>query len=218
LLVAVLHFAIAMNGIPALSRRTLRQEKSYALQNILFRGEPKIAVAILTNHVETSKVIEFRKRLGAIKGSFKNSPLGVIRKVVSGTSFSSLEPLLAGKVSLMISHDPVGAAKLALEFNKKYPQQFLVLGGCYEGNPLNQSMLKQISELPEDPQARRVQQFSALCNMIQSPTVGFYRSLDSYSKKWVGGMLRVKQHIEEQEKKAAAPATDAAAPAATTSA
>jgi hypothetical protein len=141
-----------------------------------------------------------------------------------------VQPLLAGKVTLLISPQPVLAAKLALEFAKKYPQQFVLLGGCYEGNPLNQAMiqvcrfsclmlhicmfiyrycLQSISELPEDKTERNMKQFGQLVSLIRNPTFHLYRSLQSHANKWVGGMLRIKQHIEEKEK-AAAPAAPAA--------
>ena len=71
--------------------------------------------------------------------------------------------------------------------------------------------------MPEDKTARDTKHFGQLLSLMRNPAFHLYRSLQSYSNKWVGGMLRVKQHIAEQEQKAgvvaAAPAAVAAAAA-----
>ena len=51
-----------------------------------------IALAVLLNHVDTAKVIEFRKRLTPLAGSqFRFTPLSVVRRVVEGTKFAPLQ-------------------------------------------------------------------------------------------------------------------------------
>jgi hypothetical protein len=65
--------------------------------------------------------------------------------------------------------------------------------------------------MPEDKTARDTKHFGQLLSLMRNPAFHLYRSLQSYSNKWVGGMLRVKQHIAEQEQKAG---TAASAPAA----
>jgi ribosomal protein L10 len=202
----------------ALSRRTLRHEQAISLANTLFVGKPKFVLAVLADHIPTAKLLEMKKALSVLPGaSFRTFPHSVARHVIADTKFAPLTPLLSGKVRLLVTDHPVATAKTALELAKKYPTQFILLGGCYEGTPLNQALIKTISELPADDTARVQQQFGQIVGLMRNPAFHMYRSLSQHKEKLGYGLLRVKQLKEKEEKAAAAaPVAAAAGPAAAT--
>ena len=198
----------------AVSSKTLRHEKALALANTLFFGAPKFVLAVNFEHVSSAKVIEIQKALTAgLKGSpfsFRGVPHSVARRVVTGTPFAPLLPLLGGKVRLLVTTAPVATAQVAAALAQKYPSQFMVLGGCYAGSPLNQAMLKSIAALPADDTERVRLQFGQLLGLMRNPAFHLYRSLQSHSLQLGAGLHQIKL-LKEKEAKASAtaPATPA---------
>jgi ribosomal protein L10 len=198
----------------ALSRRTLRHEQAIALANTLFVGKPKFVLAVLADHIPTARLLEIKKALTVLPGaSFRTFPHSVARHLIADTKFAPLAPLLSGKVRLLVTDHPVATAKTAMELAKKYPTQFILLGGCYEGTPLNQALIKTISELPVDDTARVQQQFGQVVALMRNPAFHLYRSLSQHKEKLGYGLLRVKQLKEKEAKAAEAPPAAAAAAA-----
>ncbi len=120
--------------------------------------------------------------------------------------------LLSGKVRLLVTDTPVATAKMALDLAKAHGPQFVVLGGCYEGAPLNQALIKQIASLPVDDAARVVQQFGALVTLMRNSSFMLARSLASHKQKLNSGLFQVKLLKEKEDK--ASVASSAPAPAA----
>lgn len=81
---------------------------------------------------------------------------------------------LKGPTAVVVTQDPIGAAKLLSDFAKENDQKPTVKGGVYEGAPIDEAMVKKLATLPTRDEA-----LSILVGTFNSVLMMFALALDA---------------------------------------
>jgi len=104
---------------------------------------------------------EFRKA-GCGYRVFKNT---MVKLAIQGTDMEVMSEHLAGPTAVMWSSEsPADAAKIAVKYAKDN-KNFVIKGGYFEGESLDQAGVSQLSKMPDKPQC----QASLLMTFIAAP-------------------------------------------------
>src|SRR5207249_1006576 len=98
---------------------------------------------------------------------------------------------LRGPTGLVMSKDPVAAAKVLTDFAKENEQRPTVKGGLFEGRPLD---AKQVSKLASMPS--REQMLAELGASMQAPIAAFGMAMNSLLTMFVGAVDALKAQRE----------------------
>jgi large subunit ribosomal protein L10 len=98
---------------------------------------------------------------------------------------------LRGPTGLVVTKDPVTAAKLLSDFAKENDQKPAVKGGMLEGRALNVAQVKQLASMPS-----REQMLAELGAGLQSPMAAFVGALSGMFYMMVGALEALKQQRE----------------------
>ena len=154
--------------------------------------------------LDITQVNELRKRLKGIGCELSFVQCRLAKIAIKNTKFAALTPLLnGGQNSIVFSTSPVHLVKAILEHTKLFPNDFVVMGGSFEGSPVNQARLLEISELELDEKKRMEVSMKRLAALIQAPMVQLYRTLDNTAKKLPFALLSVREQLEKREKESA---------------
>lgn len=143
---------------------------------------------------------ELRKQLKPIGAKMMMVKTSLAKLAAENTSFESLIPLFSGPCNLVVSDSPVELAKIVSKYCKDHPNDFVLMGGCYDGISLNQSLIATLLEMESDEKMRLEANMRQLANIMQGPTMTLYQSLDLNSKKWLG-LLQFRDMLKEKEMK-----------------
>lgn len=98
---------------------------------------------------------------------------------------------LRGPTGVVLSKDPVVAAKLLTDFAKENEQKPVVKGGLLEGQPVDEAQVKKLATLPP-----REQMLAELGAGLQAPLAGFLGALSALLQNFVGALEGLKQQRE----------------------
>ena len=98
---------------------------------------------------------------------------------------------LRGPTGVVLSSDPVVAAKLLTDFAKENEQKPVVKGGLLEGQPVDEAQVKKLATLPP-----REQMLAELGAGLQAPLAGFLGALSALLQNFVGALEGLKQQRE----------------------
>lgn len=98
---------------------------------------------------------------------------------------------LRGPTGVIISNDPVGAAKLLTDFAKENDQRPSVKGGLFEGRPLDAAQVKQMASMPS-----REQMLADLGASLQYPMAGFLGAMNGLMGMFAGALEALKTQRE----------------------
>lgn len=98
---------------------------------------------------------------------------------------------LRGPTGVVLSRDPVVAAKLLTDFAKENEQKPVVKGGLLEGQPVDEAQVKKLATLPP-----REQMLAELGAGLQAPLAGFLGALSALLQNFVGALEGLKQQRE----------------------
>ena len=98
---------------------------------------------------------------------------------------------LRGPTGVVLSSDPVVAAKLLTDFAKENEQKPVVKGGLLEGQPVDEAQVKKLATLPP-----RDQMLAELGAGLQAPLAGFLGALSALLQNFVGALEGLKQQRE----------------------
>lgn len=90
---------------------------------------------------------EIRRQMRARGARLRVAKNTLARLAVADTPFQGLAGLLKGPTALAYSKDPVGAAKVAVEFAKKN-DKFVILGGALGAETLDARGVENLAKLP----------------------------------------------------------------------
>ena len=90
---------------------------------------------------------------------------------------------LRGPTGLVVSTDPVAAAKVLSDFAKENDQRPAVKGGLLEGKSLSTAQVKQLASMPS-----REQMLAELGAGLQSPMAAFVGALNGMMYMFVGAL------------------------------
>lgn len=90
---------------------------------------------------------------------------------------------LRGPTGVVVTNDPVGAAKLLTDFAKENDQRPAVKGGLFEGRPLDAAQVKQMASMPS-----REQMLADLGASLQYPMAGFLGAMNGLLSMFAGAL------------------------------
>ena len=98
---------------------------------------------------------------------------------------------LRGPTGLVMSKDPVAAAKVLTDFAKENDQRPTVKGGIFEGRPLDAKQVGKLASMPS-----REQMLSELGASMQAPMAAFATAMNSLLSMFAGAVDALKTQRE----------------------
>jgi large subunit ribosomal protein L10 len=98
---------------------------------------------------------------------------------------------LRGPTGVVVSRDPVGAAKLLTDFAKENEQKPAVKGGLLDGVVIDEAQIKQLASMPS-----REQMLAELGAGLMSPMAAFVGALNGLMYMMVGALEALKAQRE----------------------
>ena len=186
------------SGNPNRINRLLKSqaEKSYAgLSNLIM---------VSNKGLNSEATCELRSGLRA-----KGVRMHVVRNRLTMRAFWDMglkeaEKLFSGPTAIIEAEDPVVAAKLAVEFCKKFEGKVVVIGGLVEGKILSAKEVLELAKSKSKPEL-----LSEIVQLIGSPGARLAGALKGSGGRLAGG---IKALVEKLEKSAAAEPPPAAEP------
>ncbi len=135
-----------------------------------------------------AEVTELRRRMRAAGVSFKVAKNRLASLALAGTRFDGIEPMLKGPTALAWSHDPVAAAKVAVEFAKTN-EKLVVVGGALGSRTLDADGIKALAELPSLEMLRAqlaglvATPATRIAGVLQAPAGQLARVFGAYAKR-----------------------------------
>ena len=135
-----------------------------------------------------AEVTELRRRMRAAGVSFKVAKNRLASLALVGTRFDGIEPMLKGPTALAWSHDPVAAAKVAVEFAKTN-EKLVVVGGALGSRTLDADGIKALAELPSLEMLRAqlaglvATPATRIAGVLQAPAGQLARVFGAYAKR-----------------------------------
>jgi large subunit ribosomal protein L10 len=112
---------------------------------------------------------------------------------------------LRGPTGLVVTKDPIAAAKLLTDFAKENDKRPSVKGGLFDGKPIDQAQVTKLASMPS-----REQMLGQLAGYLQSPLSGFLGALNGVMYNFAGALEALKAQ-RESEAGGASPAEGASA-------
>ncbi len=131
-----------------------RQDKSAVIEELKSSlGESQLAMVIDYHGLTVSQITELRRKLLA-KGTVCKVTKNTLMKIAidGNPTWQPMEKFLNGSTAVILAKDDItGAIKAYQEF-QKLTKKTEIKGGVMEGQALNESQIKAISELPSKEQ------------------------------------------------------------------
>jgi len=165
--------------------RTEKREFVASLAGVF--AETAIVVVTRNKGLTVAEVSDLRRRMRAAGVTFKVAKNRLASRALEGTRFDGIAPMLKGPTALAWSHDPVAAAKTAVEFARTN-EKFVLVGGALGTQTLDANGVKALAELPplETLRARLlgVLQTPAarIVGVLQAPAGQLARVFGAYAK------------------------------------
>ena len=99
---------------------------------------------------------------------------------------------LKGPTGLIVSKDPISAAKLLTDFAKENEQRPTVKGGMLEGVAIDEAQVKKLASMPS-----REQMLAELGASMQAPLAAFVGALNGMLYMFAGALDALKTQREE---------------------
>ena len=99
---------------------------------------------------------------------------------------------LRGPTGLVVTKDPVAAAKVLSDFAKENDQRPTVKGGLFEGRAVDATKVKQLASMPS-----REQMLAELGASMQAPIAAFGMAMNSLLTMFVGAVDALKAQREK---------------------
>lgn len=130
--------------------------------NEVFKTSGVVVVAHYSG-LTVAQMQDLRRKMKAQGASVKVTKNRLAKIALEGTDVASIGALLKGPTILAISHDPVAAPKVAMDFAKTN-DKFVILGGAMGTTALNADGVKALATLPSLDELR-----AKLVGLIQAP-------------------------------------------------
>jgi large subunit ribosomal protein L10 len=99
---------------------------------------------------------------------------------------------LRGPTGLVVTKDPIAAAKVLTDFAKENDQRTTVKGGLFEGKSVDAKKVKQLATMPS-----REQMLAELGASMQAPIAAFGMAMNSLLTMFVGAVDALKTQREK---------------------
>lgn len=141
-----------------------RSEKTELVSSLRGTFE-NTGIVVVTHYsgLSVSDITDLRTQMRAAGASFKVTKNRLTRLALEGTPYEPIGDLFSGPTAIAYSDDPVGPAKVAVDFAKKN-EKLIVLGGAMGDVSLNVDDIKQLATLPSLDELR-----AKIVGMLNTP-------------------------------------------------
>jgi large subunit ribosomal protein L10 len=154
-------------------------EKAQIVSDTKLRIEDaKLMILTRNNGVSAEQDRKFRKSLRDEGGSVKIVKNSLAKRALAGTKFEGLSTLLSGPIGIVISQDPVVAARVAHAFAKETNGKLEIVGGASTDGVMDLAKIKYLATLPSLDGLR-----GKLVGLLQAPGAQLARVTNAYATK-----------------------------------
>jgi large subunit ribosomal protein L10 len=148
-------------------------------------------VCVVVTHqsgLTVAEVTQLRRQMRSAGARYRVTKNRLARWALEGTPFESLAPLFTGPTAIAFSHDPVAAAKAAVEYANRN-NKLTIVGGGLQGQALDEAAVKALATLPslDELRGRLIGLINApatkLARLLQTPGGQLARVVAAYSEK-----------------------------------
>ena len=167
------------------------------------KTQKQVLVAELTTKIKGAKALYYTdftglnvKRMTELRRRLRKAGVGylVIKNTLALRAINEgglIGPKLRGPTGVVVSKDPVIAAKLLSDFAKEHDQKPVVKGGMLDGIAIDQAQVKKLASMPS-----REQMLAELGAGLQSPMVAFVGALSGMMYMMVGALEALRAQKE----------------------
>jgi large subunit ribosomal protein L10 len=172
----------------------------HRLKKEQFVGEIKetfdgVMTVVLADYrgLDVPTVTEMRHEFSKAGCGYRVLKNTLVKIAIAGTDLEPMGALLAGPTAVMWSHEsPSAPAKLAVKWAKEQ-KNFIIKGGFFEGETLDEAGVKQLSTMPDKPEL----QASLLMTFLAAPQ-NYVRTLIAGPQNFMYLLDARKRQLEEQ--------------------
>ena len=168
------------------------------------RNEKEQLVTELTTKIKSAKALYYTdftglnvKRMTDLRRRLKKAGIEyvVIKNTLALRAVNDsglVGTRLKGPTGLIVSKDPVSAAKLLTDFAKENEQKPTVKGGMLEGVAIDEAQVKKLASMPS-----REQMLAELGASMQAPMAAFVGALNGLLYMFAGALVALKTQRDE---------------------
>ena len=166
-----------------------RSEKQQAVQDL--NSTLSNSESVIVCHYKgltVAQITDFRAQLRAEGASFKVTKNTLAKLASEGTSFAGLKDLYKGPTGIVVSNDPVVAAKVAYNFAKTN-DKLVILGGGLGDKVLDVAGVEALAKLPSLDEVRGklvgllVAPATKIARVVAAPAVQLVNVTKAYGEK-----------------------------------
>jgi len=148
-------------------------------------------VCVVVTHqsgLTVAEVTQLRRQMRSAGARYRVTKNRLVRRALEGTPFEGLAPLFTGPTAIAFSHDPVAAAKAAVDYANRNTK-LTIVGGGLQGQTLDEAGVKALATLPslDELRAKIIGLINApatkLATLLQTPGGQLARVLAAYSEQ-----------------------------------
>jgi len=152
-------------------------------------------VCVVVTHqsgLSVAEVTQLRRQMRSAGARYRVTKNRLVRRALEGTAFEGLAPLFTGPTAIAFSHDPVAAAKAAVEYANRNTK-LTIVGGGLSGQVLDEAGVKALATLPslDELRAKIIGLLNApatkLAVLLQQPGAQLARLLNAHAEADGGG-------------------------------
>ena len=142
--------------------------------------ETAIVIVVHNTGLTVSEMNALRTRVRDAGGSVKVTKNRLVKRALGGTRFESLAPMFTGPTVIAYADDPVGIAKVTVDFAKANPK-LVLLGGGLGSMVLDAEAIGALAKMPPIEEMR-----AKLVGVLKAPLSNTIGVLNAPAQKMVG--------------------------------
>ncbi len=158
--------------------RAQKADTVQALTDMLNANET--VVVFEPKGLTVAEFTDLRVKARAQGGTAKVTKNKLMARALKGTRFESLEPLFKGTTAIIVSKDPVAAAKVTFDYAKGN-DKLSILGGAMGTKVLDKAAVEALAKLPSLDQLR-----GKIVGVLQAPASKLARILQAPASQLIG--------------------------------
>ena len=134
-----------------------------------------------------AEATQLRRQMRAAGARFRVTKNRLAKRALDGTPFAALSPLFTGPTAIAFSHDPVAAAKVAVEYANRN-SKLIIIGGGLADQVMDAAGVKELASLPSLDELRAkligllVAPATRIAGVLQAPAGQLARVLAAYAE------------------------------------
>ena len=127
----------------------MERGQKHKLVETLREDLAETACVVVTHQsgMTVAEATQLRRQMRAAGARFRVTKNRLARRALDGTAFSGLSALFIGPTAIAFSHDPVAAAKVAVEYANRN-DKLTIVGGGLAGRVMDAAAVRELAALP----------------------------------------------------------------------